>query len=114
MQDILMYQWGADYHKQSPFFLVLAPLSKKPAEYFNAFVLKGKATNVTSFTSSLGDLLGFSRPKSITQCRKFRIGVRVCGGIAYAVYYLSFVVAGIIIYRLNEPKEGLSKQSMIS
>jgi len=98
MQDILMYQWGLIIISSLLFFF-LAPLSKRPAEFFNALSIKGKQPNVILLTSSL--VISWIFAKSITNAANLGLEFGFVGGVAYAVYYFSFVVAGIIIFRLR-------------
>jgi len=98
MQDIEIYQWGLIIVSSLLFFF-LAPFSKKPSEFFSALSVKGKQPNIIMLTSSL--VISWIFAKSITNAANLGLEYGMVGGIAYATYYLSFIVAGIIIYKLR-------------
>lgn len=79
------------------------------------YVLSPRAANKESFFTGAGDkrqqpglwMLTFSLviswlfAKSITNAANLGQAFGIVGGIAYAMYYLSFLVAGIIIYQMR-------------
>jgi Na+/proline symporter len=80
-------------------FLVIGPLAKTPSQFFSALSAKGKQPNMAMLTSSL--VISWIFAKSITNSANLSLEFGFVGGIAYAVYYLSFLVAGLVIYKLR-------------
>lgn len=80
-------------------FLLAAPLSRTVASFFSAAASDGKQPNVFLLTSSL--VISWIFAKSITNAANLGLAFGLVGGVAYAVYYLSFIVAGVIIYQLR-------------
>ncbi len=80
-------------------FFLIAPLSKSTASFFSALSEKGKQPGVFMLTSSL--VISWIFAKSITNAANLGLSFGIVGGVAYAVYYLSFLVAGIVIYQLR-------------
>lgn len=80
-------------------FVVIAPLSRTAGQFFSAKSATGKAPGVLMLMSSL--VISWIFAKSITNAANLGLAFGFSGGLAYAVYYLSFVVAGIIIYRMR-------------
>ncbi|SRX54364.1 sodium:solute symporter [Aequorivita sp. CIP111184] len=79
----------------------LSPLAKTTDEFFKATHRK-KAPSAFMLTGSL--IISWIMAKSITNAANLGLDFGIVGGVAYAGYYLSFAVAGIIIYFLR--KEG--------
>lgn len=80
-------------------FLLAAPLSRTVASFFSAAASDGKQPNVFLLTSSL--VISWIFAKSITNAANLGLAFGLVGGVAYAMYYLSFIVAGVIIYQLR-------------
>lgn len=76
----------------------LSPIAKTTDEFFKA-VHKKKAPNTLVLTGSL--IISWIFAKSITNAANLGLAFGIVGGVAYAGYYLSFAVAGIIIYQLR-------------
>ena len=76
----------------------LSPLAKTTDEFFKA-VHKKKAPNTLVLTGSL--IISWIFAKSITNAANLGLDYGIVGGVAYAGYYLSFAVAGVIIYQLR-------------
>ena len=79
-------------------FLVIAPFSKTKMEFFSA-LSKGKKPGFLILTSSL--VISWIFAKSITNAADLGLKLGFVGGFGYAIYYLSFVVAGVVIYQLR-------------
>ena len=79
-------------------FFILAPYAKDVATFFKA-QHRGKAPNMMMLTGSL--IISWIFAKSITNAANLGLEFGLVGGVAYAGYYLSFAVAGIIIYQLR-------------
>lgn len=99
MFDPLNIQWGLLVLFGGVFFFI-APYSKTVAEFFSARSGSGKAPGVWLLTSSL--VISWIFAKSITNAANLGLAFGLVGGIAYAVYYLSFLTGGIVIYRLRK------------
>ncbi len=82
----------------SVIFFILAPYAKDVATFFQA-QHRGKAPNMLMLTGSL--IISWIFAKSITNAANLGLEFGLVGGVAYAGYYLSFAVAGIIIYQLR-------------
>ena len=80
-------------------FLVSAPLAKGVREFFSAERKDGKQPNAWVLTSSL--VISWIFAKSITNAANLGLAYGFVGGFAYAVYYGSFLVAGVVIYQLR-------------
>jgi len=76
----------------------LAPLAKTEQAFFKGEGASGKP-NFWVLTSSL--VISWLFAKSITNAANLGLSYGVVGGVAYAGYYLSFVIAGLIIYKLR-------------
>ncbi len=80
------------------FFIIVSPIANNVTEFFKA----GNKNNETSVAMLTGSLvIAWIMAKSITNCANLGLKFGIAGGFAYALYYLSFLVAGIVIYRLR-------------
>jgi Na+/proline symporter len=80
-------------------FFFITPISKTASEFFSATDSEGKQPGVFMLTASL--VISWIFAKSITNAANLGLLFGFVGGVAYAVYYLSFVVAGVVIYQLR-------------
>ncbi|MCI2230206.1 sodium:solute symporter [Polaribacter sp. MSW13] len=76
----------------------LSPLAKTTDQFFKA-VNKKKVPNTLILTGSL--IISWIFAKSITNAANLGLDYGIVGGVAYAGYYLSFAVAGMIIYKIR-------------
>ncbi|OAV44639.1 sodium:solute symporter [Lewinella sp. 4G2] len=76
----------------------VAPLARTAAEFFGGRT-KDRAPTVVALTSSL--VISWLFAKSITNAANLGLAFGLIGGVAYAAYYLSFAVAGWVIYRMR-------------
>ncbi|MDB2462945.1 sodium:solute symporter [Algibacter sp.] len=76
----------------------LSPFAKSTNQFFRATKVK-KAPNTLVLTGSL--IISWIFAKSITNAANLGLDYGIVGGVAYSGYYLSFAVAGIIIYKLR-------------
>ncbi|WP_028283329.1 sodium:solute symporter family transporter [Olleya marilimosa] len=76
----------------------LSPYAKTTASFFKANHNK-KSPNVLVLTGSL--IISWIFAKSITNAANLGLDFGLVGGVAYAGYYLSFAVAGLLIYQLR-------------
>lgn len=96
--DPMLLQWGL-LLLFGLLFLLIAPLSKTATAFYAAATKTGKQPGVFLLTSSL--VISWIFAKSITNAANLGLQFGMVGGVAYAVYYLSFVVAGFVIYQLR-------------
>ncbi len=78
--------------------LWIAPKARTVQDFFKGSK-QGKTVNIYLLTSSL--VISWLFAKSITNAANLGLEFGMLGGLAYAVYYLSFVVAGLVIYKLR-------------
>ena len=83
----------------SGLFLWLAPWAKTVEQFFEAKGERGRAPGVWVLTSSL--VISWIFAKSITNAANLSLAFGVVGGLSYALYYGSFWVAGVVIYKLR-------------
>ena len=76
----------------------LSPLAKTTDQFFKA-INNSKAPGTMVLTGSL--IISWIFAKSITNAANLGLEFGIVGGLAYAGYYLSFAVAGILIYQLR-------------
>ena len=97
MEQLELYQWLIIIGASVGFFL-LAPWSHTPGEFFRAAV-RDRQPGFWVLTSSL--VISWIFAKSITNAANLGLAFGFVGGVAYAGYYLSFLVAGLIIYQMR-------------
>ncbi|REG89832.1 sodium:solute symporter family transporter [Winogradskyella sediminis] len=95
--DIIDWQWLLIV-TSSVLLFVLSPLAKTTDQFFKA-VHKKKAPNALVLTGSL--IISWIFAKSITNAANLGLSFGIVGGVAYAGYYLSFAVAGVLIYKIR-------------
>ena len=77
---------------------ILSPYAKTTGLFFKA-TKRQKTPKTLVLTGSL--IISWIFAKSITNAANLGLDYGLVGGVAYAAYYLSFVVAGVIIYQLR-------------
>ncbi|WP_240623474.1 SLC5/6 family protein [Brumimicrobium aurantiacum] len=82
----------------SVLLIVFSPLAKNAKQFFNAQT-KGKSPNFGMLTGSLVISWVFAKSIAVASDLGFEHGFT--GGLAYASYYGSFLVAGVVIYRMR-------------
>tara|TARA_R110002050_G_scaffold15706_4_gene48134 strand:+ start:28742 stop:30082 length:1341 start_codon:yes stop_codon:yes gene_type:complete len=97
MIDIQFWQWGLIITSSLVLFL-LSPYAKNTDQFFKA-KHKKKAPNTFMLMGSL--VISWIFAKSITNAANLGLDYGIVGGVAYAAYYLSFTVAGIVIYKMR-------------
>lgn len=80
-------------------FLLVGPFAKNTQAFFAAQSKQGKAPKLMMLTSSL--VISWIFAKSITNAANLSAAFGIVGGVAYAVYYGSFIVGGWVIYQLR-------------
>jgi len=97
-QDISFWQWVIVIGSSLLMFLI-SPLAKTNDTFFRAKSGQNHAPGVFLLTSSM--VISWIFAKSITNAANLGQAYGFVGGLAYATYYLSFLVAGIVIYRMR-------------
>ncbi|MGC1516518.1 MAG: sodium:solute symporter [Maribacter sp.] len=90
-------QWGLII-ASSVLLFVISPLAKNTNQFFKA-VQNKKTPNTFMLMGSL--IISWIFAKSITNAANLGLEFGIVGGVAYAGYYLSFAVAGIVIYKMR-------------
>lgn len=80
-------------------FFFIAPKAKSVQQFFQAKSGEGKEPTVFLLTSSL--VISWIFAKSIANAANLGLAYGLIGGLAYACYYFSFLVGGVVIYRLR-------------
>jgi Na+/proline symporter len=97
MENIQIWQWILVIGS-SLILLFISPLAKTTEEFFKAQHRK-KAPSGFMLAASL--IISWIMAKSITNAANLGLDFGIVGGVAYAAYYFSFAVAGIVIYQLR-------------
>ena len=97
MDDIYLWQWILVISSSLILFFI-SPLAKTTNEFFKATHRK-KAPNGFMLAGSL--IISWIMAKSITNAANLGLSFGIVGGFAYAAYYLSFAIAGVIIYNIR-------------
>jgi len=95
--DVEIWQWGLIIVSSTILFF-LSPLAKTTDQFFKASHQK-KVPSTFMLTGSL--IISWIFAKSITNAANLGLEFGLVGGVAYAGYYLSFAVAGVIIYQMR-------------
>jgi Na+/proline symporter len=83
----------------SIFFFLISPRAKTFSTFFSANAKDGAPPN--SFLLILSLVISWIMAKSVINAAGLGQSIGILGGIGYAVYYLSFLVAGFFIYQLR-------------
>lgn len=97
MTEVKIWQWGLII-VSSLALLLLSPLAKNTNQFFKA-VQRKRTPNTFMLMGSL--IISWIFAKSITNAANLGLDYGIVGGIAYAGYYVSFAVAGIVIYKMR-------------
>ena len=97
MTEVQLWQWGLIGISSLILFLI-SPLAKNTSQFFKA-VQKKRTPNTFMLMGSL--IISWIFAKSITNAANLGLDYGIVGGVAYAGYYVSFAVAGIVIYRMR-------------
>ena len=98
MDSTLVLQWVLVLTSSLLLFF-LSPVSKTQKGFFSGSSNKAKEPGILILTTSLA--MSWIMAKSVTNTANLGASFGMVGGITYAVYYLSFLVAGITIYRMR-------------
>ncbi len=77
----------------------ISPIARNAAGFFAGVSKSNTQPGFFLLTSSL--VISWIFAKSITNAANLGLEFGIVGGLAYAVYYFSFLVAGIVIYQLR-------------
>lgn len=81
-------------------FFLIAPRAKTNEQFFQAKSKDGAEPTVFLITSSL--VIAWIFAKSIANAANLGMAYGFVGGLAYACYYLSFLVGGVVIYYMRK------------
>jgi len=95
--DVINWQWGLII-ATSIILFIISPWAKTPNQFYKA-VNNKKAPSTLVLTGSL--IISWIFAKSITNAANLGLEYGLVGGVAYAGYYLSFAVAGTLIYNMR-------------
>lgn len=95
--EIIHWQWILIVASSTILFF-LSPLAKTTNQFFKA-LNNHKRPSIAVLTGSL--IISWIFAKSITNAANLGMEFGIVGGVAYAAYYLSFAVAGILIYQMR-------------
>ena len=98
MSYIIILQWTLVLFSSILLF-VLAPKVSSLGGFFGGASKKNKQPGIILLTTSL--TMSWIMAKSVTNTANLGAQFGWLGGVTYAVYYLSFIVAGIVIYQLR-------------
>nr|MBC7613615.1 sodium:solute symporter [Pseudopedobacter sp.] len=90
-------QWGFIL-LSSILIFALAPIAKTTRDFFYGSK-NDKQPNALLLTSSL--VISWIFAKSITNVANLGLSFGIVGVVSYATYYLSFLVAGLVIYKMR-------------
>lgn len=98
IENITFWQWALVIGSSLLLFL-FSPWAKSPEAFYSA-QQKGTSPNWVMLTGSL--VISWVFAKSIANASDLGYQFGIVGGLAYAAYYLSFIVAGVVIYYLRK------------
>lgn len=98
MSDVLIWQWIV-LISFSLILILMTPLVKTKESFFRGTSKKLKQPGTVMLTFSL--VISWIFAKSVTNAANLGLSFGIVGGVAYATYYFSFLVAGIVIYKIR-------------
>lgn len=98
MDNVTLYQWVL-VAASSILLFIISPWARTTATFFGGRSDSDASPNFWLLSSSL--IISWIFAKSITNAANLGLAFGAVGGAAYAAYYLSFIVAGIVIYRIR-------------
>lgn len=98
MEYILYWQWGI-LIVATLFLYYISPKAVTNEGFFAGASIGDEKPNYFTLTFSL--VISWIFAKSITNAANLGLSFGIVGGLAYAAYYLSFLVAGFVIYKLR-------------
>ncbi|MBT8188337.1 MAG: sodium:solute symporter [Croceitalea sp.] len=97
MDNVRLWQWVLIIISSLVLFF-LSPLAKNTNQFFKA---RQKKKMPSAFLLMGSLVISWIFAKSITNAANLGLEFGLVGGVAYAAYYLSFAIAGIIIYKMR-------------
>ena len=97
MTTVTYLQWGFILLSSILIFW-LAPIARTTQDFFYGSK-DNKQPNAILLTSSL--VISWIFAKSITNVANLGLSFGVVGVVSYSIYYLSFLVAGLVIYKMR-------------
>jgi len=97
MDQVINWQWILVI-ASSLVLILIAPWAKTTKGFFGGSK-EDKNPSFWVLTSSL--VISWLFAKSITNAANLGLSFGIVGGVAYATYYLSFIVAGVVIYQMR-------------
>jgi Na+/proline symporter len=98
MSSILIWQWIV-LLAFSLVLIFMTPFVKTKESFYKGVSRKQKKPGLVMLTFSL--VISWIFAKSITNAANLGLSFGFVGGFAYATYYFSFLVAGIVIYKIR-------------
>ncbi len=98
MSDVLLWQWIV-LIAFSAVLILMTPFVKTKEGFYRGVSKKAEKPGLVMLTFSL--VISWIFAKSVTNAANLGLSFGIVGGLAYATYYFSFLVAGIVIYKLR-------------
>lgn len=98
MNKIALWQWILVV-ASSLILILISPWARTKSDFFQAKRKNHQQPGLWLLTSSL--VISWIFAKSITNAANLGLSYGIVGGVAYATYYLSFLFAGVIIFKLR-------------
>ncbi len=96
--DVAIYFWGFLLLYGVAMYLA-SPRARTVSGFFHGTDARGRAASRWSLTASI--FISWIFAKSVTNAANLGAAYGIVGGLAYATYWLSIPVAGLVIYRLR-------------
>lgn len=98
MFSVLTWQWII-LIGFSIVLILMTPYVRNNSGFYKGTSRRSEKPGLFMLTFSL--VISWIFAKSVTNAANLGLGFGIVGGVAYATYYLSFLVAGIVIYKLR-------------
>ncbi|HYX10239.1 MAG TPA: hypothetical protein VE912_26155, partial [Bacteroidales bacterium] len=98
MNSVLSWQWII-LISFSLLLILMTPFVKNNEGFYRGTSKKSEKPGVVMLTFSL--VISWIFAKSVTNASNLGLSYGIVGGFAYATYYFSFLIAGIVIYKLR-------------
>ncbi len=98
MSTVLYWQWGVVIFSSTMLYFISPKVLTKES-FFKGASLSMTKPGYAMLTFSL--VISWIFAKSVTNVSNLGMQFGFVGGVAYATYYLSFLVAGIVIYKIR-------------
>ena len=98
MSNLLTWQWIV-LLSFSLILILMTPFVKTKESFYRGTSKKSKRPGTLMLTFSL--VISWIFAKSVTNAANLGLDFGIIGGLAYATYYFSFMVAGIVIYKIR-------------